>query len=99
MTKEEFVEKNSSRYTEDDMLEAAWEIAGGDPDHAASIAQEYCGEWDSDVEFARETVESCHDLGGKDGQWTPMYYIDWEWLAKDLMMDYSEHDGHYFRQV
>ena len=29
----------------------------------------------------------------------PQYCIDWEYAARDLMMDYSEQDGYYFRNL
>ena len=31
-----------------------------------------------------------------DRQW-PAYCIDWEWAARELMMDYMIEDGYYFR--
>lgn len=34
----------------------------------------------------------------KDNHW-PLYCIDWEWAARELMMDYAEQDGYYFRNL
>lgn len=55
----------------------------------------YQGEFDSDAEFAESQAES---LGYIDRELTwPFNCIDWEDAAKDLMHDYFEQDGHYFR--
>jgi len=56
----------------------------------------YQGEWASDEEFVQELVEDCGDIP-KD---LPFYiHIDWEGTARDVMMDYFEIEGHYFRSL
>lgn len=67
---------------------------------AEEIEEAYCGQFQSDEEFAQDMVDN---LGVKVGrneplEW-PMYCIDWEWAARELMMDYSEESGHYFRNI
>jgi antirestriction protein len=54
----------------------------------------FVGQYDSDIDFTMELLESCGDIP-KD---LPSYiHIDWEGTARDIMMDYSEHNGFYFR--
>lgn len=57
--------------------------------------EQYNGEWSDVEDFAREMAES---IGAIDpnAKW-PLGHIDWTGAARDLMMDYSEHGGHYFR--
>lgn len=58
------------------------------------IEESYQGEYNNDEEFTEELlVETCSipsDL--------PHYvHIDWESTAREIMMDYSASNGHYFR--
>jgi len=53
------------------------------------------GEYDSDEEFAQEQAEMLGEVD-RNLSW-PMNCIDWEWAARELMMDYHEINGHYFR--
>ena len=56
------------------------------------IADAYQGHYDSDKELAEE---QCYDdLESKIG--SMVNYIDFEHLGRELAMDYSESDGHYF---
>jgi antirestriction protein len=56
----------------------------------------YSGQFDSDIDFVMELLESCGDIP-KD---MPSYiHIDWESTARDIMYDYSEANGYYFRNV
>jgi len=58
-------------------------------------ADAYMGRWDSDIYFAQELAD---DLGctNKTDSW-PYTCIDWKMAARDLMLDYFEQDGYYFR--
>jgi len=58
----------------------------------------YQGNYDSDEDFAEQLCNNLYDLGKKEN-WHPSWYIDWERVAHDLMMDYFEVNGHYFRQL
>ena len=54
----------------------------------------YSGQFDSDIDFTMELLESCGDIP-KD---LPSYIsIDWESTARNIMFDYSEANGYYFR--
>lgn len=55
----------------------------------------YVGEWKDDEDFAYDQAEQMGDIE-KDVRW-PYTCIDWASAARDLMWDYTEHNGHYFR--
>lgn len=62
----------------------------------SDFEEAYNGKWDNDEDFVEDLLDSCGDLP-KD---LPAYiHIDWEATAKDIMMDYFEIEGHYFRQL
>ena len=53
------------------------------------------GKWIDDEEFVEDLLRGTGDLPE-----LPVYiYIDWERTARDVMMDYSEQDGYYFRNL
>lgn len=76
-----------------DVVEAALEC-GIDP---SNIDEAYAGSYKDDEDFAYETAESLGSID-KNAGW-PMNCIDWKYAAKELMYDYSEHDGYYFRNL
>ncbi|SNV41472.1 Antirestriction protein [Chryseobacterium taklimakanense] len=58
------------------------------------IQDSYMGEYGSDEEFAEQLLIETDSIPRN----LPSYiYIDWERTARDLMMDYSASNGHYFR--
>jgi antirestriction protein len=57
----------------------------------------YQGEYDSDEKFAQEMADQLEAVD-KNASW-PMNCIDWEYAAKELMYDYFESNGHYFRNI
>ena len=57
----------------------------------------YSGQFSSDEDFARDMAEQLGSIN-KDVAW-PYTCIDWEWAARELMYDYAEEDGYYFRNV
>lgn len=76
-----------------DVVEAALECGVSPSD----IDEAYSGSFSDDEEFAEDTAEQLGAID-KDAKW-PMNCIDWEYAAKELMYDYSEHNGHYFRNL
>jgi antirestriction protein len=62
-----------------------------------NIDEAYWGSFGSDEDFAEDMAEQlgCID---KNLSW-PYTCIDWDRASRDLMMDYSEHNGHYFRMM
>jgi antirestriction protein len=60
------------------------------------IDEAYNGYYKDDEEFTQELLESYGDIPSN----LPGYvHIDWESTARDIMMDYSEDSGHYFRNL
>ena len=62
-----------------------------------NIDEAYWGSFGSDEDFAEDMAEQlgCID---KNLSW-PYTCIDWDRASRYLMMDYSEHNGHYFRMM
>lgn len=62
-----------------------------------NIDEAYAGTFDSDADFAEDMAEQ---LGYIDNNisW-PHSCIDWDMASRDLMMDYIEHNWHYFRMM
>jgi antirestriction protein len=88
---EEYVKYAENSSYDEEVFEAA-ESLGIPPDMVEEL---YEGEHASDADFAQALAG---DMGllPADTTW-PTYFIDWEAAACDLMMDYDESDGHYFR--
>lgn len=61
---------------------------------AEHVEDAYQGEYRSDEDFAEEFAEQL-GLVDDSAQW-PNNCIDWERAARDLMLDYSASNGHYF---
>ena len=78
-------------YLDAEVFEAAAEL-DIEPDMTEEL---YQGEYDNDEDFAYQLAD---DLGlVPEGNDWPSSYIDWSAAARDLMMDYGESGGHYFR--
>ena len=89
----EFAEAFAECEQDVDVVEAALECGVS----ASDIDEAYQGSYDDDEDFAQETAESMGAVD-KNANW-PMNCIDWEYAARELMHDYSEHKGHYFRSL
>ena len=62
----------------------------------SDMEEAYQGEYTSDADFVQQLLEDCGSIPSD----LPAYiHIDWDWTAKEVMMDYFEIDGHYFRQL
>jgi antirestriction protein len=57
----------------------------------------YQGQYDSDEDFAEDLAEQLN-LIDKNASW-PQNCIDWEEAARELMWDYTESHGYYFRNL
>jgi antirestriction protein len=69
----------------------------GDNVTVDEVDEAYQGKFRSDEEFVEQLVEKLDGHLLKD---LPFYiYIDWERTARDVMMDYFEVDGYYFRSL
>ena len=86
----EFAEHYYSSYYDVDVFEAAQDCGI----EFSNIDDAYAGEFNSDEEFAQDLCEQCGDIPRD----FPSYiHIDWESTARDLLYDYSESNGYYFR--
>lgn len=63
----------------------------------SDVSEAYQGQFNSDEDFAQDMAEQLGSID-KNASW-PMNCIDWEYAAKELMYDYSESNGHYFRNL
>lgn len=63
---------------------------------AQEIEESYAGKFYSDEDFVRNLLEDCCGIP-KD--LPPYVHIDWERTAHDVMMDYSEENCYYFRNL
>lgn len=61
------------------------------------IDEAYSGVFKDNEDFAYNTAEQLSAID-KNASW-PNKCIDWKHAAKELMLDYSESNGHYFRNL
>jgi len=61
------------------------------------IDEAYQGAYKDNEDFAQETADQLGAVD-KNAAW-PINCIDWEYAAKELMYDYCESNGHYFRNM
>ena len=61
------------------------------------IDESYSGKFDSDRDFAMDMADQLGSIK-QDESW-PYTCIDWDKAARELMMDYSESNGYYFRNL
>jgi len=66
-------------------------------DALENFEEAYAGEFRSDEDFAENLAEDLGELP-KENHW-PHYCIDWEFAAREIMMDYIEEDNYYFRNI
>jgi len=64
---------------------------------AEDVEEVYQGEYESDEDFAMEIAEETGAIQ-EEATW-PNNCIDWEYAAKELMYDYFESNGYYFRNI
>jgi antirestriction protein len=78
-----------------EVCQAYIELVGEEYVNPDDLSESYVGKYNDDVEFTQELLEQTGDLPE-----LPFYiHIDWEGTARDIMMDYSEVNGHYFRNI
>lgn len=63
---------------------------------ADDCAEAYQGQYNNDEEFIQQLLE---DSGEIPEDLPPYVYIDWERTARDMMTDYFEEEGYYFRNL
>lgn len=72
---------------------AAWFDYTGDTD-LTGIEEAYCGQWISDAAFVQDLVT---DSGYIPDTLASFIIIDWESMAQNIMTEYFESNGHYFK--
>jgi antirestriction protein len=60
------------------------------------VEEAYQGEYGDDEDFVQQLLE---DTGGIPSDLPSYIHIDWKWTAREVMQDYCEHDGYYFRNM
>lgn len=90
----EFAKEND---LSEEINQAYIDNVGSEYAEADDVAEAYQGHYGSDEDFAQDLAEEL-GLIKKDVVW-PYTCIDWEHAAKELMYDYFESDGHYFRNL
>lgn len=72
-------------------------IVGEEYAKAEEAEEAYSGEFTSDEDFAQDMAVQLGSID-QNAVW-PMTCIDWEFAVKELMYDYSEDNGFYFRNM
>lgn len=90
---QEYIDCLSSAYVDIEIFHAG--IDAGI--NLSDIDEAYAGSFSSDEAFAEEIAEETGAID-RNASW-PLNCIDWEYAAKELMYDYSESNGHYFRNM
>jgi antirestriction protein len=90
---EELIPALENSSYEIEIFEAAHECSIG----FNNVDEAYSGEYKSNEDFAQDIAEQLGLLDESKG-W-PYTCIDWEYAAKELMYDYSESSGYYFRNL
>jgi antirestriction protein len=80
-----------------DILKAYRDIIGKEYYKAEDAQEAYVGQFSDNAEFAQNMAEEIGAI--KENAGWPYTCIDWEWAGKELMYDYSESDGYYFRNL
>jgi len=90
----EMAEKNG---LEPEVNQAYIDNIGAEHATAEAVEEAYSGEFSSDKEFAMDMADQLGSID-HDAQW-PYTCIDWEFASRELMYDYFEVDGYYFRNL
>lgn len=86
----ELTEKNN---WDENAVIAYLELGNDDLDN---FEESYQGRYNCDEEFVIQMLEDCGDIPKN----LPNFvHIDWEKTTRDVMMDYSEENCHYFRNL
>ena len=93
MNKKE-IEELKDKYSEE-AVNAYINILGGE-EYIDNFEDAYLGEWADDEDFVKNLIE---DTGELPKDFPAYIHIDWEMTARDIMMDYSESNGYYFRNL
>jgi antirestriction protein len=68
-------------------------------DDLDDFEEAYAGQFESDKAFTMDMVENLGLMDRIDQMDWPYRCIDWEMASRELMCDYTEQDGYYFRNL
>jgi antirestriction protein len=98
LTEDEYIDSEVS-HLEWDAWRAYVELVGEDYALISNAEEAYAGEWESDEAFAQNLAEELGLMDNVSPDDWPYNNIDWTGAAVDIMHDYSESNGHYFRDI
>ena len=81
-----------------DIVRAYIEIVGVKYFKPEDVREAYFGEYESDADFAEDMARQTCEIDFNNLSW-PLTCIDWEQASRDLMYDYTEQGGYYFRNL
>jgi antirestriction protein len=90
---EQFSEENN---LDSDINYAYIDNVGVEYSKAEDVEEAFAGEYSSDEAFAQDLAEQ---TGFDQPDAWPYNCIDWEYAAKEIMYDYFEVNGYYFRNL
>lgn len=101
MTEDKKISKQAEEMSKENSLipeinQAYIDNVGAEYATAEQVAEAYSGQFPSDEDFAQDIAEQ---LGTEIKTEWPLYCIDWEYAARELMIDYFESDGYYFQNL
>jgi antirestriction protein len=91
----EFLEEKAGTHLSDEVINAYFENCG--VSSLSDVEEAYAGEHNSDEDFAYQLADDIGLLSGMDE--SLHCYFDWSSWTRDLMYDYFESNGHYFRNL
>ena len=91
----EFIEEKAGTHLSDEVISAYFDNCG--VSSLSDVEEAYQGEHNSDLDFAQQLADDIGLLSGMDE--SLQCYFDWDSWSRDLMYDYFESNGHYFRNL
>lgn len=91
----EFLEQKQTTHLEDEVISAYFDNCG--VSSLDNVEEAYAGEFNSDEDFGWDYIESTGMLSEMPENLRS--YFDVEKFSRDLMFDYFESNGHYFRNL
>lgn len=91
----DFLEEKQTCHLDDAVISAYFDNCG--VSSLDDVEEAYWGQFDSDDDFATEFLSSTGDIESIPEHLR--YYFDYSAFARDLMFDYFESNGYYFRNI
>lgn len=79
-----------------EVYQAYMDNVGEEYTELEDVEEAYQGEYNSDEDFVEQLLE---DIGVIPDDLPGYVHIDWEATAREVMYDYFESEGHYFRNL